>query len=277
MTVARVQGSEGAANPHHEDRRAGDILGCRISAISRRDVLERVRVWVAEGSSRYIVVCNVHSVMTAWRDPQFRAVINGADLATPDGMPLVWGLRLLGFRRQERVCGPDLMLDLCRLAAAEGYPVFLYGGTEETLEKLQARLEGMLPALSVAGRFAPPFRPLSRQEDEAVTAMIAASGARIVFVGIGCPKQEVWMAAHSGTIPAVMVGVGAAFDFHGGRLRRAPSWMQRSGLEWLFRLLAEPRRLWRRYLVNNPLFVALFLHQLLTRPERGASKGHTSI
>jgi N-acetylglucosaminyldiphosphoundecaprenol N-acetyl-beta-D-mannosaminyltransferase len=189
--------------------------------------------------------------------------VNGADLVTSDGMPLVWGLRLLGIPGATRVYGPDLLPVVCRKAAAAGIPVGFHGGTPETLARLLERVRRDHPGLRIAYAESPPFGPLDAARLAREAEAIAASGARIVFVGLGCPKQERWMAAQRGRIPAVMLGVGAAFDFLSGAKRQAPRWMQAAGLEWAFRLATEPRRLWRRYLANNPRFVALFAAQVL--------------
>ncbi len=202
-------------------------------------------------------------VMEAYDDRAYRDLVNAADLVTPDGMPLVWMLRALGVCGQGRVYGPDLMIHVCQAASEQGVPVGFYGGHPETLPLLTTNLRARFPALHVAYAYSPPFRPLTEEEDAGVVEAINRSGARILFVGLGCPKQELWMAAHLGRIRAVMLGVGAAFDFHAGRVRQAPRWMQYAGLEWLFRLAMEPRRLWRRYARHNPRFVALALAQLL--------------
>jgi N-acetylglucosaminyldiphosphoundecaprenol N-acetyl-beta-D-mannosaminyltransferase len=217
-------------------------------------------------------VATVHSVMEAWDDPGFRQVLNAADLVTPDGMPLVWMLRRLGYPDQQRVYGPDLTLHVCEAAAREGVPVGFYGGLPEALEAMVSKLRRLFPGLVVAYAWSPPFRPLTPEEDAQVVREIVESGARVLFVGLGCPKQERWMGEHRGRVPAVMLGVGAAFDFHGGRVRQAPRWMQERGLEWLFRLAMEPRRLWRRYLKHNPRFVvlALLLRERATRGPVGA-------
>jgi N-acetylglucosaminyldiphosphoundecaprenol N-acetyl-beta-D-mannosaminyltransferase len=188
--------------------------------------------------------------------------MNAADLVTPDGMPLVWGLRLLGIRTAARVYGPDLTPHLLEAAAREGIPVGFYGATDAVLEKLLRAVGSRYPSLRVAYAWAPPFRALTREEDRAATTLINDSGARILFVGLSTPKQERWMAAHRGRVEAVMLGVGAAFDFLAGTKRQAPRWMMRAGLEWLFRLASEPRRLARRYLKHNPRFLILFLTQL---------------
>jgi len=200
--------------------------------------------------------------MTAVTDRGVRQVLNGADLATPDGMPLVWAMRSFGARAQQRVYGPSLMLALCRQAAEAGHRIFLYGGRPERLEELCQKLRERFPELQIVGSYAPPFRPLTAEEDRAVVQEILASGADLVFVGISSPKQDRWMAEHRTKLPGlVMFGVGAAFDFHAGRVKQAPSWMQRAGLEWLFRLLAEPTRLWKRYLLVTPWFLPLWALQ----------------
>ena len=238
------------------------ILGMRVDPTSYEEATEKVLAWAAAGESRYVCVANVHMVMEAHDDPSFRALVNAADLVTPDGMPLVWMLRKLGYPHQERVCGPELTSRVCAEAARRGVPVGFYGGHPEALEALVRNLGARFPGLRVVYAYSPPFRPLTPEEDEKVTEEINASGARILFVGLGCPKQEWWMAEHKGRVRAVMIGVGAAFDFHAGRVRQAPVWMQRAGLEWLFRLVQEPRRLWRRYLKHNPRFLLLAFLQL---------------
>jgi N-acetylglucosaminyldiphosphoundecaprenol N-acetyl-beta-D-mannosaminyltransferase len=178
-------------------------------------------------------------------------------------------LRRQGHEDQERISGPDLMLHACEVASNSGVSVFFYGGSPESLQLLQANIIERFPNLKIAGAMSPPFRQLSEVEDEAVVEEINRSGAGIAWVGLGCPKQEAWMHAHRGRVHAVMVGVGAAFDFHAGRIKRAPSWMQRAGLEWLHRLLSEPRRLWRRYLVTNTLFILGATRQLIRQASSG--------
>ncbi|KXG78333.1 putative N-acetylmannosaminyltransferase [Fervidicola ferrireducens] len=239
------------------------ILGMRVDATSFQEATRLILKWAGTGESRYVCAANVHMVMEAYDSPAFRKVVNNADLVVPDGMPLAYGLRLLGMRGQERVCGPELMLHVCEAAASQGVPVGFYGGSPDTLQALVKNLSKRFPNLRVAYQYSPPFRPLTAEEDAAVTKQIAASGARILFVGLGCPKQECWMAEHRGKIPAVMLGVGAAFDFHAGRIRQAPRWVQNIGMEWFFRLCMEPRRLWRRYFKHNPRFLILFALQLV--------------
>jgi N-acetylglucosaminyldiphosphoundecaprenol N-acetyl-beta-D-mannosaminyltransferase len=184
-------------------------------------------------------------------------------MITPDGMPLVWMLRLKGHKRQPRVYGPTLMLHILEMAAWEQIPVGFYGGRTSVLEMLTQRMQERFPGLQVAYAFSPPFRELTSDEDDGICQAIHASGTRILFVGLGCPKQERWIAAHSDRIPVVMLGVGAAFDFHAGVIQQAPTWVQKIGLEWLYRFSQEPGRLWKRYLIHNPRFIMLAIADLL--------------
>ena len=231
------------------------VLGVPIDVVDPRQALMRMAAWAMAKESRVVCACNVHSVVTAQNDSRFMAAIVQADLATADGAPVAWLMRQQGAKTQRRVCGPDLMWSYCSHAAAINEPIYLYGSTQATLLALQARLHKRWPSLLVAGAYAPPFRSLTEEEDIAVVEAINNSGARTVWVSLGCPKQELWMAQHRGRIHAVMVGVGAATDFHAGTLSRAPIWMQNNGLEWLFRLASEPRRLSRRYLTTNTAFL----------------------
>lgn len=224
--------------------------------------MDRLLTWAQARESRYVAICNVHVVVSASRDAVYREVINGSDMATPDGAPVAWMLRRLGFAGQSRISGPDLMWALCERAAQENLPIYCYGSTDATLGLLEARLRAAFPDLHTTME-SPPFRALTAEEDAATVERINASGAGIVFVGLGCPKQERWMAEHRGRINAVMIGVGAAFDFHAGTVRRAPAWMRDNGLEWLHRLASEPGRLWKRYLVTNTLFIIGAARQLL--------------
>ena len=240
------------------------ILGMRVDIINYRDATQQILHWARSRKSSYICAANVHMTMTAYDRLEFARVINGADLVTPDGMPLVLALRALGVKKISRVYGPTLTLSVCRAASRAGIKIALYGGTTETLALLEVFLRRHFPDIQIVCQISPPFRPLTLEEDMAYTQQIAKSGARIILAGIGCPKQELWMAAHKDRIPGVMIGVGAAFDFYSGRVRQAPSWMQKFCLEWLFRLVMEPRRLWKRYAYNNPRFVLLFIKQWLT-------------
>lgn len=210
------------------------------------------------------MVClgNVHMVMTAYDDPEFSKVVEDADLVTNDGMPLVWAMRLLGHQDLERVYGPHLMHFLCHAAAKRGIPIGLYGGTPEVLDDLCLALERRYPAIMIPYRISPPFRPATMEEEDRDLKELRDSGARILFVGIGCPKQEFWMYRNRKRFPGPMLGVGQAFDIHSGHSRMAPRWLQNIGMEWFYRLCTEPRRLWKRYLKNNPRYVALFAMQL---------------
>jgi len=237
------------------------ILGTRVDCMDYAEAVECIAE-LAESGGGSVCVTSVHGVMEAWDDPGFQGILNGADLVTTDGMPLVWALKLLGLPQASRVYGPTLTPALCALAAREGIPVGFYGGTAEVLARLERTLLARFPELRIGFAYAPPFRPLSTEEDAALVSSIEDSGARILFVGLGCPKQERFMAAHRESLSCAMVGVGAAFDFLAGVKSQAPAWMQRNGLEWLFRLATEPRRLWRRYLNNNPRFVWAFARQL---------------
>jgi N-acetylglucosaminyldiphosphoundecaprenol N-acetyl-beta-D-mannosaminyltransferase len=240
------------------------ILGTRTDATSYSDATNRVMAWACTPESRYVCIANVHVTMESYDSSDYRAIVNGADLVTPDGMPLVWALRLFGVAEAARVYGPTLTLHVLERAASERVAVGFYGGSPEVLARLSDMCRRRFPALNIAYAYSPPFRQLTALEDAAVVREINSSGARILFVGLGCPKQERWMALHKGTLNAVMIGVGAAFDFLAGMKPQAPEWMQRAGLEWLFRLATEPRRLWRRYAYHNPRFVALLARQYLT-------------
>jgi len=239
------------------------ILDMRVDATTYAGATDIIVDWAARGESRYVCVATVHMVMEAYDDPAYRDIVNAADLVTSDGMPLVWGLRMLGLRSATRVYGPDLTPIVCERAARDGIPVGFYGSSEAVLSDMVGALQAAYPALQVAYRHSPPFRELSDTEIEDELQALRDSGARIIFVGLGCPKQERWMQARRGEVDAVMLGVGAAFDYVAGSKAQAPDWIQSLGLEWLFRMVTEPRRLWRRYLYNNPRFVAHFGAQLV--------------
>lgn len=239
------------------------ILGMRVDGTNYARALDQLSAWAHAGESRYVCVSTVHMVMEAHDDPEYRELVNQADYVTSDGMPLVWGLRALGVKQASRVYGPDLTPMLCERAAAEGIPVGFYGSSDAVLSTMVGELQARYPQLQVAYQHSPPFRALTSDEEAAEIEAIRRSGARIIFVGLGCPKQERWMAARKGQIDAVMLGVGAAFDYVGGTKAQAPKRMQAMGLEWLFRLVTEPKRLWKRYLYHNPRFVMLFGRQVL--------------
>lgn len=235
-----------------------DVCGVQISATDYDEVVERL---IAAAEQRRPAVASffaVHAVVTAGGDPALRQAVNAFEIVAPDGQPVRWALRLLhGVRLADRVYGPELMLRLCRRAAETKQPVYLYGGAnEEVLDRLEANLLAQFPALKIAGREVPPFRALTAEEDQALVQRIEASGASLVLIGLGCPKQDLFAAAHRSRLSAVQVCVGAAFDFHAGVKRMAPAWMQKRGLEWFYRLCQEPRRLTRRYAATNSLFLA---------------------
>jgi len=238
------------------------IVGMRVDASSYENASERILTWAQRKESRYVCVASVNNVMEAHDDAGFKAIMNGADFVTSDGMPLVWGLRALGIPQATRVYGPDLTPALCAKASEQGISVGFYGGAPDVLQDLVAELRRRWPGLQIAYQWSPPWRPLTSDEDEQVIEDVNGSGAQILFVGLSTPKQERFMVAHRGQVQSVMVGVGAAFDFLAGRKKQAPEIMQKTGTEWLFRLVTEPRRLWRRYLYHNPRFAALFALEL---------------
>lgn len=249
------------------------ILRMRVDATSYELATHQILDWAQHQEHRYVCAANVHMAMSVFDSPQFAEVVNQADLVTPDGMPLVWALRWFGIPDAQRVYGPTLMLQVCAAAAAQRVPIGLYGGTVESLDDFVKFLESKFPGIEIVCRIAPPFRSVTPVEAADYRQQIIDSAAQIVFVGIGCPKQEQWMAAHTSQIPAVLLGVGAAFDFHSGRVKQAPSWMQNNGLEWLFRWYQEPGRLWQRYLYNNPRFIVFLGYQWLTERLNRQSSG----
>jgi N-acetylglucosaminyldiphosphoundecaprenol N-acetyl-beta-D-mannosaminyltransferase len=248
------------------------VLGVPVDVLSWTEAIDRIFEWALRRESRTICICNVHSIVTARGDAAHTNAIKSADLVTPDGAPVAWMLRKKGHVDQERISGPELMWACCRKASRVGTEMFLYGGSPDTLPRLEQRLRTEFPSIRIVGACSPPFRDLSSEEDTAIVNMINRSGARIVWVGLGCPKQEAWMHAHHHLVNAVMVGVGAAFDFHAGVVKRAPLWMRRNGLEWVHRLLQDPRRLAARYLVGNSIFITAVLADSLFPHERRA--GH---
>ncbi len=233
-----------------------DVLGVRFHAGETDAVAAQLVAWAEGGEARYACFSNAQAVIEAHDDASFLDVLNGADLNMPDGMSIVRAMRAGGTPQADRVYGPDVTLAVCRLAAARGVPVALYGSSERVLRLLGERLPALAPGLQIVESISPPFRALSADESAAFAARLRASGARIVLVGLGCPKQERWCADHVAAVGAVLMAVGAAFDFHAGTLAQAPRWMQQAGLEWAFRLAMEPRRLWRRYARVVPRFLA---------------------
>jgi len=239
------------------------ILGVQIHPTSYQQVCIFIYGQQENKKSCYICAANVHMVMEAYDSPSYQQVINDADIVTPDGMPLVWMLRRMGYPNQERVYGPTLMVKLLEMANDESIPVGFFGSTTDVMSKLVQNVQRDFPKIQIVYAYSPPFKQLSDEEDRQVTESINSSGTRILFVGLGCPKQEYWMHEHRGKVQAVMLGVGAAFDFIAGTKPQAPSWVQKIGLEWLFRLLSEPRRLWKRYIIHNPRFIFLATKQLI--------------
>lgn len=256
-----------SAGPIRDDR--VDILGVGVSPINLDDAIATIERWIGERSRNYVCVRDVHGVMASRRDQRLRSIHNEAGMVTPDGMPLVWLLRLLGKGNVDRVYGPDLMRKMTAVSSLRGYRQFYYGGAEGVADKLKQALMNAHPNLEVAGTLCPPFRELTPDEDQAEIDAINMARPDIIWVGLSTPKQEFWMARHLGRIEApVMVGVGAAFDFLAGTKRQAPRWIQRNGLEWLFRLCSEPRRLWRRYAYSVPGFIILAVGDLARRAIR---------
>jgi N-acetylglucosaminyldiphosphoundecaprenol N-acetyl-beta-D-mannosaminyltransferase len=244
------------------------ILGVNVNVSSYEEIVRRSLAWAEQRQSRALFFVNVHVIMEALDDPDFRAYLNQADMVNPDGMPLVWALRALGEHEASRVYGPDATTVMLRAAEAAGTPVGFYGGSQSALRKLVDCVRQQHPKLRIAFVESPPFRTLTEEEDRAAVERIAASGTQLLFVGLGCPKQERWIMEHLGKVPAVMFGVGAAFDFLSGSKAQAPRWMMRCGLEWAFRFAHEPRRLAKRYIKHNPRFIALFLRQWLSQSQK---------
>lgn len=242
-----------------------DILGVGISAINMDMAVAELSRWVEEAEQHYVCVTGVHGVMESQSDPALLRIHNQSGLTTPDGMPMVWAGRKAGAEHMSRVYGPDLMLEICSRSTAAGWKHYFYGGKEGVPEILERQLTERFPGLRVVGTYSPPFRQLTDAEADQIAETINAANPDFVWVGLSTPKQERWMDANIGRLQApAILGVGAAFDMHAGLLPQAPAWMQRHGLEWLFRLRKEPRRLWKRYLGNNPRFI----FRMLRRPPK---------
>ena len=239
--------------PSHE---RVNILGVGVSALNMPMAIDHLIDWIEHRDRHFVIISNVHVVMEAHKDATFRKAINRAGMITPDGMPLVFLSRWMGHKHVDRVYGPDLMLAASQAMAEQGYSHFYYGGAEGVPEQLARNMAEKFPGLKIAGTYSPPFRALTPEEDDAIVDRINEANPDIVWVGLGCPKQEKWMVEHRDRLNApALIGVGAAFNFHTGTVPQAPLWMQRSALEWVYRLKAEPRRLWKRYLIYNPLFM----------------------
>lgn len=259
-----------ASGTQERPRDGAFVLGTFIDAVDQESARRRILEWATARQSRAVYLCNVHSVVTADSDPQFQLVLDGADLAAPDGAPVAWALRRLGQPVPHRVSGPDLMWHLLGDAERRQLRIYFYGSSATTLARLRQAAITAYPGLQIAGMHSPPYRPLTNREQQALVDNINATRPHMVFVGLGCPKQEAWIMARRGEITAVMLGVGAAFDFHAGVIRRAPRWMRDYGLEWLHRLGTNPRRLARRYLVTNSVFMLRFIQQWLFKRKTDA-------
>jgi N-acetylglucosaminyldiphosphoundecaprenol N-acetyl-beta-D-mannosaminyltransferase len=254
--------SEDIAGPVVESARV-NILGVGVSAINMDSAIRQTDRLLARGERGYICVTGVHGIMEAQTDDAFRDILNRSFLTTPDGMPTVWLGRVHGFKDMKRVYGPDYMVALCEHSVTRGYRHFLYGGKSGVAEDLRRELTRRFPGLEIVGTYTPPFRPLNAAEEQDLRSQLQSSQADVLWCGLSTPKQERFMAAYSHRMPVkLMVGVGAAFDLLSGNLSEAPDWMKKAGLQWLYRLIKEPKRLWRRYLLNNPRFTWLTFLQL---------------
>lgn len=240
------------------------VLGVEISAVNIPRAVAQIDRWIENRQPNYVCITGVHGVMESQGNVELKKIHNKAGMATPDGMPMVWINRLRGNSNVRRVYGPDLMRAICKEGVAKGHKHFLYGGGDGLADLLAQKLREAYPGIQIVGTYTPPFKPLTPQEDRKIIDIINASGADIVWVGLSTPKQEYWMSSHVGKVDApVMVGVGAAFDFLAGLKKQAPPWMQKIGMEWFYRMVSEPKRLWKRYCKNNPLFCLYLAMEML--------------
>lgn len=234
-----------------------EILKTNINVTNMSDTVKYIGEHLEDLRGKYICVSNVHTTVMSYEDEEYRKIQNSAAMALPDGAPLSSYSRRKGYKQAQRVTGPDLMLELFAISKEKGYRHYFYGATEETLQSMRKVIERDYPGMEIAGMYAPPFRALIPEEDEQVVAKINASAPDFVWVGLGAPKQEQWMYQHMGQLRGVLIGVGAGFDYLAGYIKRAPRWMQKLSLEWLYRLLQDPKRLWRRYFTSNVKFICL--------------------
>ena len=241
------------------------VISSPVTASSFETQIAKMLDWASSNESRLVCVANAHMLTEANRQTELAAVLETADIVTPDGMPLVWMMRLMGVPEQERIAGLDILLSLCQQAPSQNISIFFVGSEKRILAQMRERLNSEFPHLPIAGMDPLPFRPLTQAEDDAIIQKINKSGAGLVLVSLGCPKQEYWMAQHKGKIKAVMIGLGGAFPVYAGIHKRAPRWLQEAGLEWFYRLIQEPRRLWKRYWSSNPTFIWLAVKQLITK------------
>ncbi len=240
-----------------------NLIVTPVSILSFDEQINLIIDWANKSLSKMVCVSNVHMLVEAWQNSHFADVLKDADLVTPDGMPLVWMMKMLGYKQAQRVAGMDIFQAVCKQAQTNQISIFLLGSETHILDKISQRLRTEFPTLKIAGTESPPFRPLSSTADMDMVQAVNASGAKILFVALGCPKQELWMAQHRDKIQAVMIGVGGVFPVYAGVLKETPKFMQTYGLEWLFRLSQEPRRLWKRYATTIPIFTWLMLKQVI--------------
>lgn len=247
------------------DRVQVDVIGVPVDVGSLTSMSWHLMALADQkkSSGGYVCLANVHMLTIAHANCAFKSILEKAQLVTPDGMPLVWTQKIKGFKEAQRVSGPDLMLEICKLASQSGHSIYLLGANQLTLDLLSNNLMQQFPGLKIAGVYAPEKLPEQAPLDEVLVEKINSSGASFLFVGLGCPKQEYWCATHAPKLRAIALGVGAAFDFHAGTKKRPPAFIRQWGLEWLYRLLSEPGRLWKRYLVSNSAFVYYSLIDLL--------------
>ena len=234
-----------------------EILKTNINVTNMSDTIKYIAGHLDDLRGKYICVSNVHTTVMSYENEEYRKIQNGAAMALPDGAPLSSYSRRKGYKQAQRVTGPDLMLELFAISKEKGYRHYFYGATEETLQSMKEVLERDYPGIQIAGMYAPPFRVLTPQEDAQIVAKINESRPDFIWIGLGAPKQEEWMHQHMGQLQGVLIGVGAGFDYLAGYIKRAPRWMQRMSLEWLYRLLQDPKRLWRRYFTSNVKFICL--------------------
>jgi len=241
--------------------RTGQVIGLPITIGSSENIAQKIVRDVSIGHGGYVCVANVHMVTTAWRDQKLHKIIENSNIVTADGFPLVLALKQGGYTQAKRVTGTDLTLKLCEIASVKKIPIYFYGGSSKTIKTLKTYFKDNFPNLNIVGYESPPLLPEEPPVNTKVVSRIQESGSKIVFVGLGCPKQEFWMASYTPHLSSILIGVGAAFDFIAGTAKRAPLWMQKLGLEWLHRLVTQPRRTWKRYATTNPLFLWLIFKE----------------
>ena len=252
-----------------------EVLGSKVHMIQIPEVVELMSHWIEKESQKchWIIVTGMHGIMEAHKDPEFKDIVNSTDLFVPDGISLIWVARYLGFPLRKRVSGPDLMEEFFKAASQKGYTSFFYGDTEETLEQLTEKLSADFPDLKVTGSYSPPFRSLTQEEDAKIVDIINQKNPDVLWVALGLPKQEKWIFEHKEKLNTpVIIGVGAAFKFLSGEVKRAPTWLGEHGLEWLWRFVHEPKKLWRRVCLDIPVFVGLVLLELIRRKHRGQKR-----